>query len=382
MFPDLSVNDGHVFADLGTNDIYCYCVDEHRSPSRIVGAKLKPDMVTLQTSVTTVLTPSMPWEDFWNEAPFVIKHGSNYYMMYSGSAWWEPEYSVGYAKGPTPLGPFVKFPGNPILRHVGSIDGPGHNAVTMSPDGKEMFIVYHTHAGHWTTERVLAIDRLKFIKNGKGEDILTVPGGATDTDQPLPSGARPRPRALSDTFDGTGAAPWYILQESKPDWNLSSGSLHIKMAQGDFWRSHGGGKNVFLQDVPNGNFAISTHVRFDRKSDGAQASLIVWRDADNFVMFGPGDVDGNKYVVANEDDQKNDTSLCAAGPEWPGGFRVECRGRTFSFFTQKPGGGWTRLKKTIKVRFKPQYVGLGAWSTSDDESATASFDSFDVVPLP
>jgi len=383
LFPDLSVIDGHVFHDPATGDRYIYAVDEHQSPSRILAAKLKPDMVTLETTLTTVLKPSMPWEDYWNEAPFVIRHGSTYYMMYSGSAFWEPGYSIGYAEAPSPLGPFVKFKGNPILKQTASVDGPGHNAVAMSPDGREMFIVYHTHEGHWTTDRVLAIDRVKFIKGRNGHEILTVPGGASSTDQPLPSGVPPRLRAQSDSFNSKSRfANWYIIQEEPRSWALTSGALNISMANGDFWRSHSGGENLFLQDVPNGDFAISTKATFARPSEGAQASLIVWGDPDNFVMFGPGMVSGEKYVLSAEDQQKNDTNLFPPGRNPSGKVRIECHDQTLSFFTENKHGKWSRLKKKVHIRFKPQYVGLGAWNTNHDDGTTASFDSFNVRPLP
>mgnify|MGYP003344082713 CR=1 FL=1 len=47
-----------------------------------------------------------------------------------------------------PLGPWVKDPRNPILasRLDIGVSSPGHNSITHSPDGKEMFIVYHSHA--------------------------------------------------------------------------------------------------------------------------------------------------------------------------------------------------------------------------------------------
>ena len=61
----------------------------------------------------------------------------------------------------------------------------GHNSITRSPDGKEMFIVYHTHADPKkpSGERVVNIDRLEFDENGK----LKIKG-PTRSPQPMPSG--------------------------------------------------------------------------------------------------------------------------------------------------------------------------------------------------
>ena len=64
--------------------------------------------------------------------------------------------------------------------------GPGHSCITLSPDGKEMFIIYHTHADPKkpSGERVVNIDRLQFEDDGK----LKIKG-PTRSPQPTPSGS-------------------------------------------------------------------------------------------------------------------------------------------------------------------------------------------------
>jgi GH43 family beta-xylosidase len=100
---------------------------------------------------------------------------------------------VGYATAPSPTGPWTKYAYNPVLASNAYIHGAGHHAVTKSPDGKEMFIVYHTHLDTDTVgPRKLAIDRLRFAPNPDGgPDIMEV-YGPTLTPQPMPSGARKR----------------------------------------------------------------------------------------------------------------------------------------------------------------------------------------------
>ena len=70
------------------------------------------------------------------------------------------------------------------------MSGPGHHSVIDSPDGKELFIVYHTHQqpSNPTWARQLAIDRLMFIHES-GEPTKLVVKGPTDTPQPMPSGS-------------------------------------------------------------------------------------------------------------------------------------------------------------------------------------------------
>ncbi|MEJ7680149.1 MAG: family 43 glycosylhydrolase [Segetibacter sp.] len=54
------------------------------------------------------------------------------------------------------------------------LSGTGHNSITYSPDGKEMFCVYHGRTAETGDERVVFIDRMK-VNNGK----ITVCGPTT-----------------------------------------------------------------------------------------------------------------------------------------------------------------------------------------------------------
>jgi hypothetical protein len=65
----------------------------------------------------------------------------------------------------------------------GIVTGTGHNSITYSPDGKEMFCVYHGRTTLTGDERVVFIDRMKILKDGR----LIVEGPRTSP-QPVPSG--------------------------------------------------------------------------------------------------------------------------------------------------------------------------------------------------
>ena len=61
-------------------------------------------------------------------------------------------------------------------------------SIVRTPDGRELFIVYHTHADpkRPSADRVVNIDRLEFTVDGR----LRVKG-PTRSPQPLPSGSQP-----------------------------------------------------------------------------------------------------------------------------------------------------------------------------------------------
>ena len=136
------------------------------------------------------LTPSQAWEHpnnsmQWNEGPCTMKHDGIYYLTYSSNAYTTANYAIGYATASSPLGPWNKYSGNPILSSNLSIgaSGPGHNGFALSPDSTEWFIVYaaHTDPNNPSANRSLYIDRMYF-DNG----LLKV-YGPTRSPQPVPS---------------------------------------------------------------------------------------------------------------------------------------------------------------------------------------------------
>ena len=77
-----------------------------------------------------VIRPTEDWEKRSGEVtegPFMMKHKGTYYLMYSGTGADSPNYGIGYATSKSPTGPFVKYPGNPIVHRGGNVLGPGHH---------------------------------------------------------------------------------------------------------------------------------------------------------------------------------------------------------------------------------------------------------------
>ena len=107
-------------------------------------------------------------------------------MMYSANHFAGQNYAVGYATASSPLGPFEKAANNPVLQKNtgtgGTVTGTGHNSITYSPDGKEMFCVYHGRTSATGDERVVFVDRMKV----EGKKIFV--NGPTTSPQQLPSG--------------------------------------------------------------------------------------------------------------------------------------------------------------------------------------------------
>lgn len=160
--------------------------------SHIYGALLSDDLRSLASEPTLLLKPDQSWETGstetqWNEGPEAIKHNGTYYLTYSANFFADRYYSVGCATSDSPLGPFTKYDSNPILT-VGNyqeISGSGHHSFFKSPDGKELFMAYHTHTDpkNPSGDRQMNIDKVIFQPDG----TMSV-NGPTASWMPSPSG--------------------------------------------------------------------------------------------------------------------------------------------------------------------------------------------------
>lgn len=187
--PDSLRIDAHVFKDTD-GQYYIYYVDFNRG-NEIWGGRLKNDMITVEAdSLKKMIVPDQDWERHRGnivEGPEVLKRKGVYYLTYSGSHFESPEYAVGYATSDSPLGPWEKYERNPIMKSTSYAHGTAHHCFTRSPDGSELYIVYHRHASLKKTEpRQLSIDRATFLRQQSGPDVLQI-HGPTSSPQPMPA---------------------------------------------------------------------------------------------------------------------------------------------------------------------------------------------------
>ena len=83
------------------------------------------------------------------EGPSLLKRNGVYYLIYSANHFRSQDYAVGYATATSPLGPWRKYDGNPILCRdkdmAGGLVGTGHGAPFLCRDGSYKYI-YHAHS--------------------------------------------------------------------------------------------------------------------------------------------------------------------------------------------------------------------------------------------
>ncbi len=173
--------DGHVFFDEDGRKYFYYSRDcsenivAERHESHLYVVELDDDLVSFRSEPILIAKPEQDWETChseewrWNEGPFMLKHAGTYYLMYSANFYASREYAVGYALAENPTGPFRKAAHNPVLASsCPEISGPGHNSVTVAPDGKSLVIAYHIHTDprQPSGDRQVCIDRMGFHPDG------------------------------------------------------------------------------------------------------------------------------------------------------------------------------------------------------------------------
>jgi len=128
--------------------------------------KLSKDLMSLEPFEDGEFYKEITPENYV-EGPFVLKRKGKYYLMWSEGGWMGPDYSVAYAIGVSPLGPFERI--GKILQQDSTIArGAGHHSVITIPNTDEHYIVYHrrpldTDNPH---HREVCIDKLTFDKDG------------------------------------------------------------------------------------------------------------------------------------------------------------------------------------------------------------------------
>jgi beta-xylosidase len=102
------------------------------------------------------------------EGPVMFRRQGKYYFMWSEGGWTGPDYSVAYAVGDSPFGPFQRV-GKVLQQDMQVGTGAGHHAVIQVPGTDRWYIAYHRHPldDPDGNHRVVCLDELHFDKSGR-----------------------------------------------------------------------------------------------------------------------------------------------------------------------------------------------------------------------
>jgi beta-xylosidase len=133
------------------------------------------------------------WEEGSTTWERTVDGRTTYYLTYSANNFATSEYGVGYATASSPLGPWKKYAGNPILGQNAAMGmySTGHGSIVASPDGSQLYYVHHARPTP-TTYRRLYTERLLFDDrhpDPNGDATMRIVQSTTD--EPMPSGVAP-----------------------------------------------------------------------------------------------------------------------------------------------------------------------------------------------
>ena len=123
------------------------------------------------------------------EGPLMFRRQGKYYFMWSEGGWTGPDYSVAYAVGSSPFGPFQRA-GKILQQDLKVGTGAGHHSIINVPGTDRWYIVYHRHplGDPDGNHRVVCIDELHFDKQGRILPVKITTQGVSA--QPLKASAR------------------------------------------------------------------------------------------------------------------------------------------------------------------------------------------------
>jgi len=173
--------DPFVFFDTD-GKVYMYHV-KLKEGNRIYVSQMKADLSdVLEETTKECINGELPWENTektgWpvTEGPTVIKHRNLYYLIYSANDFRNKDYAVGYATSTSPLGPWKKYAGSPIIsRKKLTYNGTGHGDLFKDKAGNYKYVMHTHHSSTKVSPRSTGIIDIKFAKeNGSKTDVLAV----------------------------------------------------------------------------------------------------------------------------------------------------------------------------------------------------------------
>lgn len=137
------------------------------------------DPLTISGPRVLIGEPDLEWErqggpPYIHEGQAILQKEGRTFIAYSGAGSWTPYYSIGalsLKEGAAPLDPssWTKLPGPLMTQNdAGNVYGPGHNTFAPSPDGTEIWNIYHATSGlfdGWNNRKARAA-RVEWDENG------------------------------------------------------------------------------------------------------------------------------------------------------------------------------------------------------------------------
>jgi len=152
--------------------------------NRIFVTPMKADLSdVLPGGSTECISGTLPWENTENtgwpvtEGPTVLKHKDLYYLIYSANDFRNKDYAVGYATSTSPMGPWKKFEGSPIIsRKLVNFNGSGHGDLFKDKSGNYRYVLHVHNSPSRVSPRITGLTDMQFKRKNGQPDILEADG--------------------------------------------------------------------------------------------------------------------------------------------------------------------------------------------------------------
>jgi beta-xylosidase len=168
--PGFEAIDAMVFRDPASDRVYLYCGGSAGSRLRVF--EMNNDLLGFAREIR-VETPR-----HFTEGAFMHHANGRYYLSYSHGSWRHASYSVHYATGDSPVGPW-EYQG-PLLTSSDTYKGPGHHSFLHVAATDEWLVFYHRYEnesgdGPYRSPRQIAVERFRYLEDGRIAPIVMTP---------------------------------------------------------------------------------------------------------------------------------------------------------------------------------------------------------------
>jgi xylan 1,4-beta-xylosidase len=334
---------------------------EPDQPTSIFAQRLSEDGTRLTGRRREILRNTEPWEGHVIEGSFILRRGGWFYHFYSGNACCGREcaYALGVARARRLLGPWEKYPKNPLVAANHDWQCPGHGSIVETADGRD-FLLYHSYRKRrdgFSVGREAGLDEVKWDADG----WPVVNGGhGPSTSAPAPLGVAKQDEA--EFFDGFGTMlrpAWQWPTNNPPSARVEAAGLgHLVLAPGraaragqrTTWRGDRYTAAVVARRTTTGDYTATTLVDLRGMKARARAGLSAygWRDGAVGIAVGVG------RVVVWRREARVETRVADA--EAPAAAALYLRmtaegGERYRFAFSADGRDWTEIGDTVDGAF-------------------------------
>ena len=262
--------------------------NSRKLPTPLWAQPLSDDGVRLVGEKTEILRNEAPWEAHLVEGPYILRRGDWFYLFYSADACCgrRCNYKLGVARSRRLLGPWERFPDNPILAGNEQWKCPGHGTIVQDQAGRT-YLLYHAYEAS-TFEfvgRQGLLDEVTWNADG-WPAINSDKGPSGSALSPSTVAQRRASTLLEDDFNKTAIDPgwqWPWDQTSAP--SIEPASVLAGRGRGGWLRLTTGTASIAIAARPtrDANYTATTAVDVASIAPGARAGLAAFGNRDNAI---------------------------------------------------------------------------------------------------